>query len=162
PIAIFAARFAVTSKKESGAARYGARSIARPTRRSWSAPCADSRFNAWSMRVASTSTMRAANCARASKPGSVARQRGGAEMLDDIRVLEVSAPETMMAGRILADLGADVVLVEPPGGSAGRRLEPFLDDIPGLERSLTWRALNRNKRAITLNLNSADGHALLA
>ena len=40
-------------------------------------------------------------------------------MLDDVRVLEVSAPETMLAGRILADLGADVVVVEPPAGSPG-------------------------------------------
>ncbi len=81
-------------------------------------------------------------------------------MLQDVRVLEISAPETMMAGRILADLGADVVVVEPPGGAAARRMEPFLNGIPGIERSLTWHAMNRNKRAITLDLNSADGRAL--
>ena len=83
-------------------------------------------------------------------------------MLRDIRVLELSAPETMLAGRILADLGADIVTIEPPSGSAGRRMEPFLDDSPGLERSLTWHAMNRNKRGITLNLNSVDGRALLS
>lgn len=83
-------------------------------------------------------------------------------MLDDIRVLEISAPETMLAGSTLAALGADVVVVEPPGGAAGRRLDPFLDDVPGLERSLTWHALNRNKRAITLDLASIDGQQLLA
>jgi benzylsuccinate CoA-transferase BbsE subunit len=83
-------------------------------------------------------------------------------MLHDIRVLEISAPETMMAGRILADFGADVVVVEPPGGAPGRRMEPFLDEVPGLERSLTWHALNRNKRAITLDLKSVDGRALVA
>src|ERR1700723_3382634 len=82
-------------------------------------------------------------------------------MLDDIRVLEISAPETMLAGRILADLGADVVVVEPVAGSAGRRLAPFLDDIPGIERSLTWHALNHNKRAVTLDLSSPDGRALM-
>ena len=76
-------------------------------------------------------------------------------MLDDVRVLEISAPETMQAGRILAALGADVVVVEPLAGSAGRRMAPFLDEIPGLERSLTWHALNRNKRGITLDLHSA-------
>src|SRR5262249_32221366 len=81
-------------------------------------------------------------------------------MLDDIRVLEISAPETMMAGRILADLGAEVVVLEPPGGAPGRRMEPFLDNLPGLERSLTWYALNRNKRAFTLDLNTADGREL--
>jgi crotonobetainyl-CoA:carnitine CoA-transferase CaiB-like acyl-CoA transferase len=82
-------------------------------------------------------------------------------MLDDVRVLEVSAPETMLAGRILADLGADVVVVEPPAGSPGRRLAPFLDDTPGIERSLTWHALNYNKRGVTLDLSSPDGKALI-
>jgi crotonobetainyl-CoA:carnitine CoA-transferase CaiB-like acyl-CoA transferase len=82
-------------------------------------------------------------------------------MLDDVRVMEVSAPETMLAGRILADLGADVVVVEPPAGSPGRRVAPFLDDRPGLERSLTWQALNYNKRGITLDLSSSDGKALM-
>lgn len=82
-------------------------------------------------------------------------------MLSDVRVLEISAPETMLAGRILADLGADVVIVEPPGGAAGRRMEPFLDGLPGIERSLTWHAMNRDKRGITLNLDSCDGRELL-
>jgi len=82
-------------------------------------------------------------------------------MLDDVRVLEVSAPETMLGGRILADLGADVVVVEPPAGSPGRRLAPFLDDQPGLERSLTWHALNYNKRGVTLELSTPDGKALM-
>lgn len=82
-------------------------------------------------------------------------------MLDDVRVLEISAPETMLAGRMLADLGAEVVVVEPPAGSPGRRLAPFLDDIPGIERSLTWQALNYNKRGVTLDLSSPDGKALI-
>ena len=83
-------------------------------------------------------------------------------MLQGIRVLEISAPETMMAGRILADFGADLIVLEPPGGAPGRRMEPFLNDIPGIERSLTWHAMNRNKRAITLDLNTADGRELAA
>lgn len=83
-------------------------------------------------------------------------------MLSDIRVLEISAPETMQAGNILAALGADVVVVEPLSGSAGRRMEPFLDEIPSLERSLTWHALNRNKRGITLDMHSPDSRELLS
>jgi crotonobetainyl-CoA:carnitine CoA-transferase CaiB-like acyl-CoA transferase len=82
-------------------------------------------------------------------------------VLSEIRVLEISDPSTMLAGQILGDLGADVVTVEAPGGSAGRRLEPFIDNLPGLERSLTWHAFNRNKRGMTLCLDSADGAALL-
>lgn len=82
-------------------------------------------------------------------------------MLRDVRVLEISAAPTMLAGQILGDLGADVVTIEPPGGATGRRLEPFIDNIPGLDRSLTWQALNRNKRGITLRHDCADGRALL-
>ena len=41
-------------------------------------------------------------------------------------------------------------------------MEPFLDDTPGLERSLTWHALNRNKRSITLDMHSADSREILA
>ncbi|MHB8382026.1 MAG: CoA transferase [Candidatus Binataceae bacterium] len=83
-------------------------------------------------------------------------------MLKDVRVLELSAPATMLAGSILADLGADVVLIEPVGGAPGRRLEPFLDEVPGIERSLTWHALNRNKRGITLDMGNVDGRSLFA
>src|ERR1700719_3717319 len=82
-------------------------------------------------------------------------------MLSDIRVLEISAPETMQAGCVLAALGADVVVVEPIAGASGRRMEPFLDEIPGLERSLTWHAMNRNKRGITLDMHSGDSRELL-
>ena len=82
-------------------------------------------------------------------------------MLSDIRVLEISAPETMQAGSVFAALGADVVVVEPIAGAPGRRMEPFLDEIPGLERSLTWHAMNRNKRGITLDMHSGDSRELL-
>jgi crotonobetainyl-CoA:carnitine CoA-transferase CaiB-like acyl-CoA transferase len=82
-------------------------------------------------------------------------------MLGDIRVLEISAPETMQAGNILAALDADVVVVEPLAGAPGRRMEPFLDEVPGLERSLTWHALNRNKRSITLDMRSVDSREIL-
>ena len=81
-------------------------------------------------------------------------------MLQDVRVLEISAPETMLAGQILGDLGAQVVAIEPPAGGAGRRIEPFLDGVPGLERSMTWLGLNRNKKAVTLDLNSHDGREI--
>lgn len=81
-------------------------------------------------------------------------------MLSGVRVLELSRPETMFAGQILADLGADVIAVEAPGGSPGRRMEPFRDDRIGLERSLTWHALNRNKRGITIDVDCHDGRDL--
>jgi crotonobetainyl-CoA:carnitine CoA-transferase CaiB-like acyl-CoA transferase len=82
-------------------------------------------------------------------------------VLDDLRVLELSAPDTMLAGKTLADLGADVVVVEPPGGADGRRMGPFVDHVPGIEQSLTWQSANTRKRAITLDVHSSDGRELL-
>jgi benzylsuccinate CoA-transferase BbsE subunit len=58
--------------------------------------------------------------------------------LDRIRVVELAADGSAFAGKLLADLGADVIIVEPPGGSPQRAYGPFLDDHPGPERSLHW------------------------
>ncbi|MWA01602.1 hypothetical protein F8568_014700 [Actinomadura sp. LD22] len=82
-------------------------------------------------------------------------------MLTDLKVLELSAPDTMLGGRILADFGADVVVVEPPAGAAGRRLGPFAGEYPGIEQSLSWQSANIGKRGVTLDVASVDGQALL-
>src|SRR5579885_1766855 len=79
----------------------------------------------------------------------------------DHRVLDLSDQRGLLCGQLLADLGADVVVVEPPGGSPVRRLAPFHQDRPDPNRSLYWWALNRNKRSITLDVAAADGKALL-
>jgi crotonobetainyl-CoA:carnitine CoA-transferase CaiB-like acyl-CoA transferase len=65
-----------------------------------------------------------------------------------------------VCGRILADLGADVVKVEPPGGEADRLQPPFVGDIENSERSIPWLAANVNKRGITCHLSSPDGRAI--
>ena len=62
-----------------------------------------------------------------------------ASALQGIRVLDLSGPMGNYAGKLFADLGADVVLVEPPGGSQLRHRPPFLDDRAGGERSLSFR-----------------------
>ena len=67
-----------------------------------------------------------------------------------------------MCGRILADLGADVVKVEPPGGEPDRLVPPFVGDIETSERSIPWLAANVNKRGITCDLASSDGRELFA
>jgi len=62
---------------------------------------------------------------------------------------------------MLADLGADVIKIEKPGtGDAARRRGPFVDDIPGPERSGLFLDLNTNKRGITLNLEKATGREI--
>ena len=82
-------------------------------------------------------------------------------MLSPYRVLDLTTERGLACAQILADLGADVVKVEPPGGSPARRLGPFLEDKPHPERSLFWWAYNRNKRGITLDLKRAEGQAIL-
>ena len=77
-----------------------------------------------------------------------------------LRVLDLADESGALCGRILADLGADVVKVEPPGGDAGRRVPPFAHDQPDLESSLSWLAANAGKRGITCNLASPTGRDL--
>jgi len=67
-----------------------------------------------------------------------------------------------VCGRILADLGADVVKIEPPGGEADRLQPPFVGDIENSARSIPWLAANVNKRGVTCDLTSAEGRALFA
>ncbi len=64
------------------------------------------------------------------------------------------------AGKLLADLGADVIKVEPPGGSDVRRLPPFAADNPGRERSGLHLFLDTNKRSITLDVQTEAGRRL--
>ena len=62
---------------------------------------------------------------------------------------------------ILGDLGADVIKIEPPEGSASRRLGPFLDNIADPERSLQFYAYNRNKRSVVIDPRKHEDQALL-
>lgn len=73
-------------------------------------------------------------------------------MLSPYRVLDFSDERGHLCGYMLAALGADVIAIEPPGGSRARRLPPFLDDIEDVERSLTHFAYNRGKRSVVLDL----------
>jgi len=76
-------------------------------------------------------------------------------------VLDLTTERGLLCGQILGDLGADVIKLEPPGGSPARRLAPFYHDQPHPERSLYWWAYNRNKRSITLNLETSEGQQIL-
>jgi len=84
----------------------------------------------------------------------------GPSALDDIRVLDLSGEMGLYCGKLLADLGADVIKVEPPGGDPARRVGPFYHDEPGAEKSLSFFNLNTSKRGITLSLEHEDGREL--
>jgi crotonobetainyl-CoA:carnitine CoA-transferase CaiB-like acyl-CoA transferase len=82
-------------------------------------------------------------------------------LLSPYRVLDLTDERGLLCGKILGDLGADVVQVEPPGGSPARQVGPFYGDDPAPHKTLYWWAYSANKRGITLNLEHPDGRALL-
>ena len=82
-------------------------------------------------------------------------------MLSPYRVLDLTNERGLLCGQILGDLGADVIKVEPPGGSPARKLGPFFQDQPDPNRSLYWWSYNRNKRSITLRFRGARGANIL-
>ncbi len=82
-------------------------------------------------------------------------------MLSHLRVLDLTDGGAAIAGQMLADLGADVVLIEPPGGAASRQLCPFADDEPGPDRSLEFWSVHRGKRSLVVDLEAGAGRARL-
>ncbi len=73
--------------------------------------------------------------------------------LKGIRVIELASERCAFAGKMLGDMGADVVLVETPGGDPSRAYPPFAEDEPGRERSLYWWHYNTSKRGIVMDLD---------
>lgn len=81
-------------------------------------------------------------------------------LLSSYRVLDLSDERGQLAGQILADLGAEVILVEPPGGSRSRRIGPFVGGNEGdVEHSLWFWSYNRGKRSIVIDLEERAGQA---
>ena len=78
-------------------------------------------------------------------------------VLSPYRVLDLTTERGLLCGQLLGDMGADVVKVEPPGGSSARNIGPFFNDQPHPDRSLYWWAYNRNKRSITLDIEHELG-----
>ncbi len=78
-------------------------------------------------------------------------------LLPPHRVLDLTTVVGHLCGKILAEMGADVIKIEPTGGDTARDIGPFIDDIPSRNRSLQWFAFNASKRGVTLNLETADG-----
>src|SRR6266567_4482752 len=73
--------------------------------------------------------------------------------LDAYRVIDFTNERGLLAGRMLADLGADVIQVEPPEGSSARRVAPLSPD----STSLYWDAYAANKRGVTCDLDRREG-----
>ncbi len=81
-------------------------------------------------------------------------------MLSPYRVLDLADETGVMCGKILADLGADVIKIEPPCGDTSRKIGPFYKDDPDPEKSLFWFSYNTNKRGVTLDIETTDGQEI--
>ena len=81
-------------------------------------------------------------------------------LLGNFRVLDLTDEKGLLCGKILGDLGADVVKIERPGGDAARNFGPFYHDIPNPKKSLFWFAFNTSKRGITLDIETNDGQRI--
>lgn len=78
--------------------------------------------------------------------------------LQPYRVLDLTDERGLVCGQILADLGADVIALEPPGGNKARRVGPFAGDATDdPEASLWWASYARNRRSAVIDIESEEG-----
>ena len=79
--------------------------------------------------------------------------------LPSYRILDLTEGGCMLGGKLLADMGADVIIIEPPRGSQSRT-GPYYKNITNPVKSLFWWAYNANKRGITLDITKAEGREI--
>ncbi|HEY92116.1 MAG TPA: CoA transferase [Dehalococcoidia bacterium] len=87
------------------------------------------------------------------------REQTGQSGLNGYRVLDLTDEKGFLCGKIMADLGADVIKIEPPGGDPSRYTGPFYEDKPDPEKNLQWWVFNTSKRGITLDVTNEDGRS---
>ncbi len=80
--------------------------------------------------------------------------------LAGIRVLDAAGPAGSYCGKLFADMGADVILVEPVAGHALRRETPFIGDVEDPERSIPFAYYHTSKRGISLDLDRPAGQEI--
>lgn len=81
-------------------------------------------------------------------------------MLSPYRALDLTDEKGFLCGKLLGDLGADVIKIEKPGGDPARNIGPFYKDVPDPEKSLYWWAFNTSKRGITLDFDLHEGQEI--
>ena len=89
-------------------------------------------------------------------------ERRAHRQVDALRVLDLATPLAEATGRVFADLGAEVIKIEPPGGCESRFAPPFAKDGDGNpEGSLFWRAWGLGKKSVVLDLATEPGRQSL-
>ncbi|MDP6346817.1 MAG: CoA transferase, partial [Dehalococcoidia bacterium] len=82
------------------------------------------------------------------------------QLLSGFRVLDLTRELGVYCTKLLADLGAEVIRIEPPTGDPLRQRGPFFKDVPHPEHSLYFMYYNTGKRSITLDLEQPEGQVL--
>ena len=81
--------------------------------------------------------------------------------LKSTKVIDLTDIKGAYCSKLLADMGCEVIKIEPPSGDTSRLLAPFAHDDPNPEKSLVFSFYSSNKKSITLNIASAEGKRIL-
>ena len=81
-------------------------------------------------------------------------------LLPPYRILDLTGPEGVFCGKLLADYGAEVIKVEPTSGDSTRQRPPFIGDDPSSEQSSYFLFYNTNKKSVTVDLEKPEGRDL--
>ncbi len=84
------------------------------------------------------------------------------ELLKGFRLLDLTDEKGALCGKMFADLGAEVIKIEPPNGCPTRRIPPYLEDQADADHCLYSIAYHSGKKSVTANFASDDGRALVA
>ena len=81
--------------------------------------------------------------------------------LEDLTILDLCDEKGHLVGKLLGEMGARVIKIEPPGGDSARNVAPFRGDVPDRDGSLYFWAFNTAKEGVTLNLETPRGREML-
>jgi crotonobetainyl-CoA:carnitine CoA-transferase CaiB-like acyl-CoA transferase len=87
--------------------------------------------------------------------------KSDATMLSPYLGLDLTDEKGFLCGKLLGDLGAEIIKIEKPGGDPARMIGPYYRDIHQPEKSLYWYAYNCNKKGITLDIERPEGQGIL-
>jgi len=80
--------------------------------------------------------------------------------LSGLKAIDLTDEKGMFCGKILADLGVEVIKVEKPGGDEARMIPPFYKNETDKEKSLFWLSFNAGKKGITLDIRTKKGREI--